>query len=262
MQFRPSTHGFRFTNSFTGWPLPFDIKSVIGIAVPKPSDNYGLCGGMSAAAWDYYAAGRPIPENTTPPSKSTSLFQFLYQRQLATFGRRYTYIQKFFTWMARPLNQPLSSALDGTRKLTRAGYPSVERELSDKGLAVIGLVRVKATSSLAIWKNHQVLVYNSREFRDHRGTTTPVRTIILDIYDPNHPKNDEVTIECKEVVVGKTLRRRPIYGFKCVQHVPKKPDETVRGFFLMKHGRALPPKSSTPIRDHRRIRDHRSGGTP
>jgi hypothetical protein len=245
MQFLPSTHGFRFRNSWEGWPLPGELQLVGGIPLPPPTKDFGLCGGMSAAAWDFFVAKAPIPTVESPPRKGTALFNYLYTRQVHTFGTppTYTYILKFINWMGRPLNQyPYRGGVDGTRKLTRTQYVNVQREQAEKGFAVIGLVRVKASNTVSIWKNHQVLVYSTKEIRDQRESSTSKRKIILRVYDPNYRNRDDITIECEEVVVGRTLvKGKDIYGFRCVQRVPGSADETVRGFFLMKHTRVKPP---------------------
>jgi hypothetical protein len=244
MQFLPSTHGFKFRNGWEGWPLPGELQ-VLGVPIPPPTKSFGLCGGMSAAAWDYFVAKVPIPTVETAPGKGTGLFNFLYNRQVRTFGvsPTYTYMLKFMNWMARPLNQtPYRGGMEGIRQLTRAQYADVQRELAEQGFAVIGLVRVKASETVSIWKNHQVLVYSTKEIRDHRESSTSKRKIILRVYDPNHQKRDDITIECDEVVVGRTLvKGNDVYGFSCVQRVPAGDDEVVRGFFLMKHTRVTPP---------------------
>ncbi len=52
--FRPSLHGFRFTNHFTGSPLPFSLGG-LEKHLNLPND-FGLCGGMSFAAADFFLA--------------------------------------------------------------------------------------------------------------------------------------------------------------------------------------------------------------
>jgi hypothetical protein len=239
MQFQPSKHGFKFKNGWDGWPLPVELKSI-----PPPTKTFGLCGGMSAAAWDYFAAKLPIPKFESPPKKGSALFNFLYLRQIHTFGTPPRYIGKFIEWMGRPLNQaPFRGGMDGIRKLTRMQYPHIQRELSEKGFAVIGLVRIKATQSREVWKNHQVLVYSATEMLDPREPSKIGRKIILEVYDPNYPERDNITIECEVIVVGRTLvRGTTIHGFRCVQRVPGSEAKTVRGFFLMKHRRVRPPR--------------------
>jgi hypothetical protein len=248
MSFQPSTHGFKFRNSFAGYPLPRDVSIP---NLPPPSGTFGLCGGMSAAAYDFYAANRPIPATKAVPTKGTPLYEYLYQRQLATFGSLQPaggYIAKFINWMARPDDN--TYGFDGTRKLTRDEYQAISRELSQGRPAVIGLVYVAAKDTAAVWKNHQVLAYSLRETRDHRKPE-PIRSFTLGVYDPNYHEQDDITIRAEELVVGRTKTlwwSRDVYGFKCVQHVPGRmidgvlrPDINVRGFFLMKHGRVTPP---------------------
>src|SRR4051812_37428544 len=80
--FRPSLHGFAFRNDFQGSPLPINLGSAERAL--KPPSHYGLCGGMSSAAADFYLAGCPIPIHATPPAHGTPLYTYLYTRQSAS----------------------------------------------------------------------------------------------------------------------------------------------------------------------------------
>jgi hypothetical protein len=226
--FQPTLHGFKFRNSFSGYPVPFNIP-----LLPPASGAYGLCGGMSAAACDFFAANRPIPATESVPAKGTSLYDYLYQRQLATLGESGSYILKFLAWMALP-----DDNIHGTRSLTyREELPAVRRELDQARPAVIGLVYVSSSESLHVWENHQVVAYGISE------TSGAQTSFTLRVYDPNHPGRDDITISCERVRVAR-LRVifwwRNVYGLKCVQHVPGKGDRRVRGFFLMRHPRRVP----------------------
>jgi len=227
--FLPAVHGFKFRNSFSGYPVPFDIPFL-----PEASDNYGLCGGMSAAACDFYAAGRPIPAAESVPAKGTQLYDYLYKRQLATLGQSASYILKFLAWMGLP-----DDNVHGTRSLTlREELPEVRRELEQARPAVIGLVYVSSTESLHLWENHQVVAYAISDSSESPSS------FVLRVYDPNHPARDDITISCDKVRVARVrflFWWRNFYGLRCVQHVPGKPDRNVRGFFLMRHGRRIPP---------------------
>ena len=57
--FKPSVHGFHFRNNFSGSPLPSGL-GFLNSLVSTPS-QFGLCGGMSAAAADFFIAGREPP---------------------------------------------------------------------------------------------------------------------------------------------------------------------------------------------------------
>ena len=84
-KFRASEHGFHFINSFPGYPLPFKLPKLPGAT--EVSAYYGLCGGMSSAACDFYYAEKPVPAFNKVPDRGTPLYQYLYDRQLDTFGQ-------------------------------------------------------------------------------------------------------------------------------------------------------------------------------
>jgi hypothetical protein len=244
---KPSTHGFRFVNLFPGTPVKHPIPKV-----PQFTKNFGLCGGMSAAAIDFFVAKRKIPGMTSAPAKGTPLYKYLFDRQLATFGSKWSYVYKFIKWMALPLNnRRVASPVPGTsitlvkgiRRRTREEFNKIVREMQNRRPVVLGLVRVKATSSLKIWGNHQVVVYSVSQTRDHRSGTLPGGTLtaIFNVYDPNHPNRDDIRIKCVEVIVGKDSKKRPIKGFRCVEEIPGGTGKSVRGFFLMNHNRRTPP---------------------
>src|ERR671919_403397 len=141
--FQPTVHGFNFRNSFSGYPLPFEIPYLA-----QASASYGLCGGMSAAACDFYAAGRAIPATDTVPTKDTPLYDYLYQRQLATLGESGAYILKFLAWMALP-----DDNVHGTRSLTyHEEFPAVRRELDQGRPVVIGLVYITTKKRTQVWE--------------------------------------------------------------------------------------------------------------
>jgi hypothetical protein len=227
--FQPTLHGFNFRNSFSGYPIPVDIPHL-----PPPSENYGLCGGMSAAACDFFAADRPIPESQSVPAKGTRLYDYLYQRQLATLGESGAYILRFLAWMALP-----DDNVHGVRGLTyRDELPAIRGELDQDRPAVIGLVYVSSKESMRVWENHQVVAYAVTE------PSNPDTSFALRIYDPNLPNRDDITISCKRVRVARLsvlFWSRNVYGLQCVQHVPGKADRQVRGLFMMRHSRRTPP---------------------
>lgn len=227
--FQPTVHGFNFRNSFSGYPLPFEIPYLA-----QASASYGLCGGMSAAACDFYAAGRAIPATDTVPTKDTPLYDYLYQRQLATLGESGAYILKFLAWMALP-----DDNVHGTRSLTyHEEFPAVRRELDQGRPVVIGLVYINSRESLQVWENHQVVAYSIGE------PAEPRTSFALRVYDPNLPQRDDVTISCERVRVARVrviFWWRNVYGLRCVQRVPGRADRAVRGFFVMRHSRRTPP---------------------
>ena len=69
--FVPLKDGFKFVNDFVNDFVPaLDIRTG------------GLCGGMSYAAFDYYNAHEPIPNQDYRPANRTTLQSYLYSRQV------------------------------------------------------------------------------------------------------------------------------------------------------------------------------------
>lgn len=184
--FRPSRHGFGFPNSFSGVPMPAALRALTGGTLD--SGRFGLCGGMSFCAADDYLAGRPSPPGATPPRAGTPLYERIYARQVDSLGPGMGMVRTFLSWMRAPDDGPA-----GVRVATVAAIaPALER-MGRGEFAVIGMVLVRAGRGV-IWNNHQVLAWAAE--RPARGE------IALRIYDPNHPRNDRVTLHLTLTVSG------------------------------------------------------------
>jgi hypothetical protein len=153
------------------------------------------------------------------------LQQYLYRRQVDTFGALGEYIAKFAQWMVLP-----DDTILGTQKRTYDEFEEIRAKLDDGNAVVLGLVYVSGSDSLKIWNNHQVLAYGYSE--------ASATTIDINIYDPNYPQRDDVAIRVERVPVGTTFvpgvppRKRTVLGFKCRQRVPEG-NKDLRGFFAM-----------------------------
>jgi hypothetical protein len=226
--FRPSAHGFNFNNSFPGYALPFTVPGLPNL--PGVPASYGLCGGMSTAAADFFWASSPIPAATAAPAQGSPLHQFIYQRQMDTFGGG-GYVKKFADWMALPDGTPL-----GTRRRTADEFAQLRAQLDAHKLVVLGLVYVSLPAP--IWNNHQVLAYAYQQASSNAFT--------IRIYDPNFNNDDTITIEAQLLTVGvQTIpgippRIRTIMGLQCMQHTPDG-QIPVRGFFIMPYQPVTPP---------------------
>lgn len=230
--FLPSRHGFAFVNSFTGDPLPEMLQetaiarlarqqgAAAGLDVPT---RFGLCGGMSAAAADFFRAGRSVPGDKMPPREGDRLYAYLKQRNLDSLGAGLMAI-RFIEWM----NLPESADGDCTRARTAEEMNTIDAILKRHGLAPIGLVYVDSKTGTP-WENHQVLAY-----RMERGETNAV----VHIYDPNFPRDDNARLEIQlttddagralAAVVQKTTR----WGTN---------SRHVRGVFAMPYASRVPP---------------------
>ena len=223
VSFKPSLHGFKFANSFSGYPLPFSVPCLPGLA--KVSKIYGLCGGMISVAYDFFLADRPIPPRKAAPSKRTKLYKYLYKRQLDTFGAFGKYIVQFAQWMSAP-----DDTVNGTWKRTYDEFARIRETLDDEIPVLLGLVYVSWRDTLALWQNHQVLAY---------GYTGVSDTVFhIHVYDPNFPEQDQMVIRTEKVAVAGGLAQ----GLKCTQQqLDGAFSKNVRGFFAMPYTPVSPP---------------------
>jgi hypothetical protein len=227
--FLASTHAFRFVNSFTTTiPLPFGLPAI--------SPSYGLCGGMAAAALDYYLSCIPIPSTSSVPATGTTLFNYLFRRLLDSLGSpTFGMVTKFLTWTNRPdfalpgglLTGGLIPganlfSLDGTQELTHPEFYGTIATLTARPVP-LGLVYV-GPGAVNIWENHQVLAY---------GTSRVSPTVTdIKVYEPNYPLADDAVIRCE------VLKSR----VRCLERVPSRGvTKRVRGFFRMPYTRSIPP---------------------
>ncbi len=228
IHFLPSQDGFRFPNSFRGFALPFTIPFLPDFT--KMGGTYGLCGGMSAAASDFFLAGRPITQATDIPAPGTKLYQYLFRRAMDSFAMGES-VLRFARWMALP-----DDGLNGVWRLTQAEVDKLRTALDQQRLAPIGLVVAtgstpqEITSKLSL--NHQVLAYAYSSNTDG--------SVDFHVYDPNSPCSDSALVQTSPVQVGQT-DSGPIYGVKC-QAQGINIGNAVRGFFVMPYEPADPPK--------------------
>lgn len=234
VEFFPSQHGFHFINSFPPFDPPFTLPE--WLKKVKIGPNYGLCGGMSSAAYDFLLSGRPVPEDTTPPKTGTRLHRYLLKRSMDTFGLAGEHLAKVGRWSLRP-----DEGLYGTQRMTMDELPAVLQQLDDRQMVVIAQVRqaAKDYAELAkkIWDNHQVLAV---------GYSQPnANEYYIQIYDPNYRNRDDVRLHLQRYQVGVATNSRgeiqPIYAVRSEQIGPANITTQVRGFFPMSYTAAAPP---------------------
>ena len=248
--FRPSANGFAFVNRFTGSPIPFSLGGLEN-KLGTPS-AFGLCGGMSFAAADFFLAHRTPPARATPPSKrdGRALFDFIQQRQMATFGPQMRLAARFGRWMSLPDVGPF-----GTRTMTIAELDDIRAGLSAGQPIVLGLVfnhhgaNKEASGPAGVaWENHQVLAYDMAPSPRSRGTAS------IRIYDPNYPGRDDVRIVCRVRVAGMAMVgpwggvQVPVLGVECERVIGEvggkgaREPTRVRGLFVMPYMAARLPE--------------------
>lgn len=223
--FLPSTSGFAFANAFPHVPVRrIGIPGVVSVPIGDASN--GLCGGMAFAARDYFEAGRPPPEGSTPPSEG-ELFDYLVDRLFDSFGlpfgpARYLELMSPLLSDGETVWSRLGVAPHGRAwRMVRQEWPAIRAEIDGGHPAAIGLVRVKSTDPFELKRNHQVLAYGY----DLVGTA-----LTLHLYDPNRPRDDHVTL---------SLSLANPWAGTNVLAFPAGP--TVFAFFRVPYAAAAPP---------------------
>lgn len=232
LDFVPSQRGFRFTNSFSGYPFPLTISQLPFLQdIPK---GYGLCGGMSSAAADFLLSGRRYPPSAQVPEAGSHMHNYLFRRQIDSFGRLGQAIVKVARWTALP-----DEGIGGTYQRSYAEFKKVRARLNKHEPVVLALIYDRANNPAQlihrIWNNHQVLAF--------RYTQGPDKSIIIRVYDPNYPGNDQVSIEAERVFIPHSIENEKpgSWGYKCIQKVGDQKVREVRGIFMMHYKPVEPP---------------------
>jgi len=218
LNFVPSQQGFKFVNNFPGYPLPFSVPALPGH--PDVTSNYGLCGGMSSSAYDFYLAGKAVPQATTVPDQGSPLQQYLFKRSIDSFGSFGSSVVKVAKWTVLP-----DDTVNGIWKLTHDEFAQIKAAIDNQRAVLIALVYERAGNPIEImqkiWDNHQVLAIGYTP-RSDGG-------VDIHIYDPNYPGEDDVVIRAEPV----TVDNAGTPGLKCTQWVGEQSSWNVRGFFAM-----------------------------
>lgn len=131
-EFLPSLHGFAFRNDFTGSPLPSQLQGLgIESLVDAPS-SHGKCGGMSAAAADYFLSYSARPTATTPPRPGTPLYTYIASRQFDSLGPFAIEAARFIELMTLPDRLPRAAL----PTLNKPRVPDTSSRSVDQGLAL------------------------------------------------------------------------------------------------------------------------------
>jgi hypothetical protein len=221
-KFRPSKHGFRFKNKFTG---PTYLDTIFGRF--KAGDaSEGLCGGMVFSALDYFNEGISIPTVKDLPAHK-ELYDYVFKRLIESFdvpNGPLKYIQ-----LMHP-KYPDAKKLGGifglipvgrAWRMIREEWPKIKEKLDDGEPCPLGLILIKSTNVMKLGENHQVLAYGYDLIDDE---------LTLYIYDPNNPENDNVTLSLK---IGNPERKIKI---SCSHH------EKVYCFFMEHYTFSEPPR--------------------
>jgi hypothetical protein len=145
---------------------------------------------MAFAARDYFEQGRPAPEATTPPSEG-ELFDYLVTRLFDSFDlpfgpARYLALMSPLLPDGETLWSRLGLAPHGRAwRMVNQEWPRVRADIDAGHPTPLGLVRVKSADPFELKRNHQVLAYGY----DLTGSELTLR-----LYDPNRPRDDDVTL--------------------------------------------------------------------
>jgi hypothetical protein len=199
--FLPSTHGFPYPNAWPHNPIrEFRLGNVATLNIGDAAN--GLCGGMSFALADLFAAGRRAPGDPQPMA-GTTRYDYIVERQIASFDNGRVPL-RFYSLMSpnRPATEPTWAQLLGSIgvdrhsrawTIARVEWPRIRDSLDRGRLAPIGLVRVVSSDPNELSRNHQVLAY---------GYETSGTTVVLRICDPNYARDDGVTISFDTASAG------------------------------------------------------------
>lgn len=187
--FRPSTHGFRFTNSWPDDPLKrIDLK--IG-TLPIGKASNGLCGGMCYAVRDYFEARRAIPDQTVAPPDQSALRRYVIDRLIDSYDLP-AGVAPYATLMSTRYPSDDSDLLAAIAQvpsraaiLARRTWPLVKSSIDRGHPCPLGLVMLESDDLHDLSHHHQVLAYAYQL----RGTR-----LTIWVYDPNSPSSDRVTI--------------------------------------------------------------------
>jgi hypothetical protein len=180
--FRPSQHGLTFPNTWR--------DMVFGAVKSR-----GRCGGMVFAALDHFLAGVVPPAGSDPgalPVHDSPLARYIWRRQIGSLGVRFG----ANLWRFALLTYLPSAGPQGVAAVTRRELLPLFDSLRAGRPAPLGMV--SAISLRHLVRNHQVLAY-AAEFGERRVTVR--------IYDPNHPRRDDIVLDVPIDPSGPVIER-------------------------------------------------------
>jgi hypothetical protein len=224
--FLPSIHGLAFPNAFPPGPTltlgPFDPR-IVGFG----DASAGLCGGMALTARDLWAAGLTAPREPVPPVNGSARFRAIVRRQVESLDwlrvpLRYLDLQAWRPEPPRGLARLIHREPPRVETVRRE-WPRIRAELAAGHPAVVGLIRATGSSPWRLTQNHQVLAWAWEEAPG---------TILLRVYDPNHPGSDDIELRITVAEGGAPWRDRI--------RLEQSSGEPLLGFFLQPYP---PPRS-------------------
>ena len=217
-------HGFHFVNGFTG-DILIDVPVIGRVNLGRTS--YGLCGGMSFAAYDNYLRDAAAPPDTAPFASGTKNRSYIYNRQDDSFRYDNAFmIRRFIEWMPLPIRTTLGVTglqVRSHRQFKRRIKPALEAGVP----VVLGILKADINDVAqrgkknALFINHQVLAIG---FEAHAIPGEDEWDI--HIYDPNFPGQIQ-TLHTGQRIQTKRGGSHKTGGF--------------RGFFVIPYNSKRPP---------------------
>ena len=172
--FDPVKHGFKFPNSFNG---KLDIK----MFPDYHFENWGFCGGMSAAAINRYNRKIPAENVNSTPKEGDSLYAELYNRQLVSLGvgKGESIIENIAEWVKKPNESDMYNPQHSIGASESTEWNILRKRLDQGKLTILLLIRTREVSNIG--ENHQVVAFGYRY-------QTSTKDLTIFIYDPNRPK--------------------------------------------------------------------------
>jgi len=181
------------------------------------SFRFGLCGGMSFSAVDYFRSGKTLPrgvEGLHPTSQSAegnTIRHYIWKRALQSLQAN---TMTFLKWMT--ILHFYSHGKNILKSLTRTEFEKLKMHLDKGNPWPLGLVGTTWSPFI----NHQVVATG---YEEHANGA------IIYLYDSNCPsvmsqinlqyKNDELTL-CESCA---SERRGKLMGFFCEDYTPRDP---------------------------------------
>lgn len=211
--FRPTRHGFPFPNAWR--------DALLGVFASR-----GRCGGMVFAALDYFLAGEDVPDagkQVPLPAHDAPIARLIWRRQVASvLAGAGTNLWRFALLTYLPSSAPL-----GTQATTRREIDRLLEALEAGRPVPLGLVSALTLRHLA--RNHQVLAYGAEVGDD---------AVLVRVYDPNHPRRDDVMLEV------------PRSGGPVVERIGTR-RTTWRGLFVERYAPIAGVRSGVPLAERR-----------
>ena len=181
--FKPSTNGFKFTNSFPHEPDVMVNVPPLGNVTIGDAHN-GLCGGMVFTVRDLFECNVPVPASASTPADGSPLFNFIVGRLFDSFNLPGG-VTKYYDWMTTPDHDT------GIWPIIRRGvvwhtlmeeWPKIKADIDSGHPSPLGLVTVFDLNPGDLGNNHQVLAY--------AYDVDANNTLTLHLYDPNTGASD------------------------------------------------------------------------